>query len=117
MPNWKEYKLGELAKFQEGYVNPSQTKAEYFDGSIKWLRANDLNGSFVYIITNYGGNFQNYFNAVYEIFDGHFIKTQPHFNGVGVSSPRYPEVDGRSRTFYHISHEGDDEQNRQPDFR
>lgn len=48
MSEWKEYRLGQVAKFQEGYVNPSQTVRDYFDGDIKWLRANDLNNSFVF---------------------------------------------------------------------
>lgn len=30
---------------------------------------------------------------------------------------KYPEVDGMHLTFYHITHEGEDEANRQPDFR
>jgi type I restriction enzyme S subunit len=34
-------------KFQEGYVNPPQGINEYFDGPIKWLRASDLNDSYV----------------------------------------------------------------------
>lgn len=34
-----------------------------------------------------------------------------------LTAPRYPEVDGLSRTFYHITHQGDDEQNRDPDIR
>jgi type I restriction enzyme S subunit len=41
-------KLRECAVFQEGYVNPSQTVAEYFGDEIKWLRAVDLNDSFVW---------------------------------------------------------------------
>jgi type I restriction enzyme S subunit len=40
--------LGELAEFQEGYVNPKRSIAEYFDGDVKWLRAVDLNNSFVH---------------------------------------------------------------------
>ena len=47
-PSRREVTLGEVAEFQEGYVNPPQSKAEYFDGPIKWLRASDLNNSFVY---------------------------------------------------------------------
>ena len=43
-----ELTLKECCKFQEGYVNPSQTKREYFGGPIKWLRASDLNDSFVH---------------------------------------------------------------------
>ncbi len=48
MENWKEIKLGDVCSFQEGYVNPTQTHPEYFDGKVKWLRATDLNNSFVY---------------------------------------------------------------------
>ncbi|GAB6053105.1 restriction endonuclease subunit S [Magnetospira thiophila] len=44
----REVTLGEIAEFQEGYVNPPQSKSEYFDGPIKWLRAVDLNNSFVF---------------------------------------------------------------------
>jgi type I restriction enzyme S subunit len=47
MTKWTAIELGECAKFQEGYVNPSQTVARYFDGPVKWLRAVDLNDSFV----------------------------------------------------------------------
>jgi len=43
----KEYLLKDLCSFQEGYVNPSQKYPDYFDGNIKWLRANDVNGGFI----------------------------------------------------------------------
>jgi type I restriction enzyme, S subunit len=42
-----EYLLKDLCTFQEGYVNPSQVNAKYFDGNVKWLRANDVNGGFI----------------------------------------------------------------------
>lgn len=42
-----EAKLSDLCAFQEGYVNPAQTHPEYFDGEIKWLRAVDINESFI----------------------------------------------------------------------
>lgn len=44
---WPIVKLGSLADFQEGYVNPSQREPSYFDGPVKWLRATDLNDSVV----------------------------------------------------------------------
>lgn len=44
---WIKLKLKDIATFQEGYVNPSQDKSEYFDGPVKWLRAVDLNNGFV----------------------------------------------------------------------
>lgn len=46
--NWPLVKLCDYADFQEGYVNPTQKKPEYFDGPVKWLRAVDLNDGFVY---------------------------------------------------------------------
>lgn len=69
-------------------------------------------------LEDYQGNFNNYFNAVYDIFENHFVKTQPIFQASRVSAQRFPLVDGAiHRTFYHITHEGDDEANRQPDVR
>ncbi|MEM5276695.1 restriction endonuclease subunit S [Cupriavidus taiwanensis] len=44
---WPIVKLGALASFQEGYVNPSQRESAYFDGNVKWLRATDLNDGIV----------------------------------------------------------------------
>jgi type I restriction enzyme S subunit len=41
--NWPTVTLDECASFQEGYVNPTQKKENYFDGPVKWLRAVDLN--------------------------------------------------------------------------
>jgi type I restriction enzyme S subunit len=43
----EEYMLKDFCSFQEGYVNPSKEHARYFDGNIKWLRANDVNGGFI----------------------------------------------------------------------
>lgn len=44
---WERRKLATLAKYQEGYVNPSQGVPSYFGDDIRWLRAVDLNDSFV----------------------------------------------------------------------
>ena len=43
----KSVELKTLCAFQEGYVNPPQTHPEYFNGSVKWLRAVDINESFI----------------------------------------------------------------------
>lgn len=42
-----EVELKTLCSFQEGYVNPSQNFPEYFDGDVKWLRAVDINESYI----------------------------------------------------------------------
>ena len=65
----------------------------------------------------YGGVFSTYFDAVYSVFHNDFIKAQPIYEGLKVSVRKYPEVDGMHRTFYHITHQGEDEANRQPDVR
>lgn len=66
---------------------------------------------------DYHGNFNDYFMAVYAVFESDFIRRQPRYEGLKVVVRKYPEVDGMHRTFYHITHEGKDENNRQPDFR
>jgi len=42
---------------------------------------------------DYQGNFKNYFDAVYQIFSTHFLKSNPNFEGIRVTAPHYPEVD------------------------
>ncbi|MEE1082904.1 MAG: restriction endonuclease subunit S [Paludibacteraceae bacterium] len=44
----KKCLLSDLALFQEGYVNPPQENLEYFDGEVKWLRAVDVNESYIF---------------------------------------------------------------------
>ena len=66
---------------------------------------------------DYQGDFRAYFTAVYKVFEQNFIRTQPKYLNVRISVKKFPEVDGIHRTFYHITHEGKDENDRQPDFR
>lgn len=68
-------------------------------------------------LNDFAGDFKKYFKAVYIVFETDFIKTQPKYDGLKVAVRKYPEVDGLHRTFYHITHEGEDENNRQPDIR
>lgn len=68
-------------------------------------------------LDEFGGNFRNYLEAVYEIFKKDFVDSQPIYENLKVSVRRYPEIDGMHKTFYHITHEGADEENRTPDVR
>ncbi|MCC6842346.1 MAG: hypothetical protein IT264_04645 [Saprospiraceae bacterium] len=69
-------------------------------------------------LDDYGGIFSDYFKVAYSIFENDFIRNPPTFDKLAVSAPRLPLVDDKHhRTFYHITHEGDDEQNREPDLR
>lgn len=68
-------------------------------------------------LNQFSGDFQKYFDNVYSIFANDFIVNTPSFLGKKVSAQRKPEVDGIHRTFYHITHEGEDESDRKPDIR
>lgn len=67
-------------------------------------------------LNDYGGDFKRYFEIVYAEFEQDFIRTSVYFYGVRVSTQKHPLVDNvLHRTFYHITHEGEDESNRSPD--
>lgn len=69
-------------------------------------------------LNGFGGDFKEYFRVVYSIFKGHFIDNSPTFDGIPVYAKKFPLTDGKyHRTFYHVTHEGEDENNRNPDFR
>lgn len=66
-------------------------------------------------LNDYGGNFEEYFEAIFNIFKEDFITNQPKYNNLRVTAKKYPEEEGMHKTFYHITHKGDDEKNREPD--
>lgn len=68
-------------------------------------------------MSDFQGDFKSYFSVVYNVFESDFIKTHPKFKSLKVAVRKYPEVEGIHRTFYHITHEGEDESNREPDLR
>jgi hypothetical protein len=68
-------------------------------------------------LNEYGGDFNSYIEAVYEIFKRDFVDSRPSFNGIKLRLKKHPITDGRECTFYHLTHEGHDEQNREPDMR
>ena len=43
--------LSDICDFQEGYVNPAQEYPEFFNGEIKWLRAIDVTGGYIFNTT------------------------------------------------------------------
>lgn len=68
-------------------------------------------------LNDFGGDFDDFLAEAYTIFEQDFIKSNPIFEGVNVAVRRYPEMDGMHKTFYHITHEGEDESERTPDLR
>lgn len=68
-------------------------------------------------LNHFGGDFNMYFEHLYSIFKNHFIDDKPVFRGVRLGLKRHPELDGKAYTFYHMTHDGDIENERLPDMR
>ena len=68
-------------------------------------------------LTDFGGDFNRYLEAVYEIFVNDFIRNRPLFRGVRLGLKRHPLYADKEATFWHMTSEGEDEQNRLPDMR
>lgn len=69
------------------------------------------------LMSDHRNNFELYFDAVYEAFREDFVHDKPVFRGVKLRLKAIPYVDGRECTFYHITHTGNIETERIPDFR
>ena len=68
-------------------------------------------------LIHYSGNWENYVEAVYEIFTRDFMDSKPTFRGQRLRLKYHPEQDGKAYTFYHMTHTGRDESDRLPDLR
>lgn len=68
-------------------------------------------------LNDYQGDFESFYEAVYQIFVKDFVRSRPVFEGVKLGLKKYPLVEGKEYTFYHFTHDGSDEQNRTPNFR
>jgi hypothetical protein len=68
-------------------------------------------------LNDYKGDFNAFLDAVYEVFRRDFVDSKPVFRGKKLGLKRYPLISGREYTFYHMTHEGDVENNRVPDLR
>ncbi|MEX0684361.1 MAG: hypothetical protein WD267_04155 [Balneolales bacterium] len=64
-----------------------------------------------------GGNWNRYIEAVYEAFKKDFVLNKPSFRGQKLGLKHHPAVNGKAYTFYHMTHSGRDEANREPDLR
>jgi len=68
-------------------------------------------------LSDYGGLFHSYIDAVYAIFEQDLIKNTPKFGSNNLSLKKYPLSQQRAYTFYHLTHKGDNESERIPDLR
>ena len=68
-------------------------------------------------LSDHGGNFASYVEAVYRVFRRDFIASQPLFRGRRCYCDARPDTDGRECGFWHIITEGSVEVERTPDLR
>ena len=60
-------------------------------------------------LSDFGGDFHKYLEAVYECFKHDFISQRPIFRGARLGLKKYPLSQGKEATFWHMTSEGDDE--------
>jgi len=68
-------------------------------------------------ISSYGGDWNKYINAVYNIFRNQLILKKNYFRKILIRLLREPYINNREFTFYHITNEGKSESERTPDLR
>jgi hypothetical protein len=68
-------------------------------------------------LEDYKGNYTQFIDAVYEVFERDFIKHRPVFGGFKLGLKYHPAFQERAYTFYHMTHKGDIESERTPDLR
>ena len=57
-------------------------------------------------INQFGGEWDRYIEAVYAYFKVDFIDSRPQFQDKAIKLKRYPLLEGREATFWHITSEG-----------
>lgn len=81
------------------------------------IAGNDLIMPALVLLDDFGGNFAQYLEAIYAIFKRDFVDSKPSWEGKRFALKKYPVEFGKEHTFYHITHEGHDEEDRTPDLR
>lgn len=68
-------------------------------------------------LSDFGGDFNEYIEYVYECFKNDFITNRPNFRGIRLGLKKYPLSQNREATFWHMTTEGEDEATRVTDIR
>ena len=68
-------------------------------------------------LNEFGGNYRLYIDAVYEVFFEDFIKHEAFFGSKKLKLKFNPIFQNRAYTFYHMTHKGENEDERTPDLR
>lgn len=68
-------------------------------------------------LSDYGGRWEDYVEAIYAVFRQHFVGSQPCFEGRPVHCQCDPVHDGKEVAFWHCIQEGQEEEGRTPNLR
>ena len=68
-------------------------------------------------LEDYKGDWPKYIEALYQYFKADFIQSKTRFNSKQVGLKRYPLLDGKEATFWHMTSKGKVETERIPDLR
>lgn len=68
-------------------------------------------------LKEFGGDWEQYLEAIYQFFKQDFIDSKPVFQGKRLSLKRHPVNYGKEATFWHITSKGEDEESRTTDIR
>lgn len=68
-------------------------------------------------IEEYSGDALVFLEAVYQVFHKDFVISKPTFAGKRLRLKSHPFIDGKEYTFYHLTHDGDIENERIPNLR
>lgn len=71
----------------------------------------------VICLEDYGGDYKAYIDAIYRVFSIDFIRRKAHFGSNEIRLKFNPLFQERAYTFYHMTHEGENENERTPDLR
>lgn len=71
----------------------------------------------IILLSSYGGDYEKYIAAVYTLFKKDFVDTKPVFRGTRLRLKYHSKYEGKDYTFYHMTHSGQNEQDRNPDLR
>jgi len=69
------------------------------------------------LLESYSGNWERYINIIYSFYKQDFIENKPIFQNHKLAIKRYPIVEGKEATFWHIISEGKEEADRIPNLR
>jgi len=81
------------------------------------MTSSDYKLSPLILLQEYSGRWEDYIDIIYKAFVEDFVINKPVFRNKKLSLKKHPIVDNKEYTFYHLTHEGEDEDERTPDLR